>query len=155
MANRKPDPYKISLIVISAVFSLFTFAMLVSQIRLIIINSTTVESMDRAHLRAVEGRVLTLAWPWYQLRQRHELKRRWDAEWGRLEKEGNTWWLGSARANWEARMGSNVWAWLLPIGKVEGVGLSCPINPRLVSGRWQRRSTWHELPLSSLPVPQT
>jgi hypothetical protein len=38
--------------------------------------------------------------------------KQWDAEWGRLETEGNLWWLGSKRANWQATMGSSKWGWI-------------------------------------------
>ena len=37
--------------------------------------------------------------------------KQWDAEWGRIGKEGHMWWLGSARKNWEATMGDRVWMW--------------------------------------------
>lgn len=38
-------------------------------------------------------------------------KRNWDAEWGRPGLEGNIWWLGGRRQNWEAVMGKNIWWW--------------------------------------------
>ncbi len=37
--------------------------------------------------------------------------KQWDAEWGRIGKEGHMWWLGSARKNWEATMGDKAWMW--------------------------------------------
>lgn len=37
--------------------------------------------------------------------------RQWDAEWGRIGREGNIWWMGSKRQNWEAVMGRNIWWW--------------------------------------------
>ena len=36
---------------------------------------------------------------------------KWDEEWGALTREGNIWWLGSRRANWEATMGKSVLEW--------------------------------------------
>lgn len=38
-------------------------------------------------------------------------RKQWDEEWGRIGCEGNLWWLGSYRANWEAVMGHHVWGW--------------------------------------------
>ncbi|KIM21496.1 hypothetical protein M408DRAFT_333414 [Serendipita vermifera MAFF 305830] len=74
---------------------------------------------------------------------RVELKKRWNTEWGRIGKEGNLWWLGSNRANWEAVMGKNPWTWFLPVGDMTGVGIDYPRNPRFdEQGRWMRRSMW-------------
>ena len=44
-------------------------------------------------------------------RPKREAVRLWDAEWGRVGKEGYIWWLGSARQNWEATMGDKAWMW--------------------------------------------
>lgn len=82
-------------------------------------------------------------WPWQAILLRSEIRRRWDQEWGRLGTEGNLWWLGSKRANWEAVMGKSKWGWFLPIGHSLGDGLSYPRNPRFdPDGRWRRRSQW-------------
>lgn len=35
----------------------------------------------------------------------------WNAQWGRLGREGNLWWLGSKRANWEMVMGQAKLGW--------------------------------------------
>ena len=43
--------------------------------------------------------------------EQNATKKEWDAHWGRIGKEGNMWWLGSARKNWEAVMGDSVWMW--------------------------------------------
>ena len=48
---------------------------------------------------------------WCGYRGKRQTRKQWDAEWGRIGKEGNPWWLGSARANWEATMGAKVWMW--------------------------------------------
>ena len=37
--------------------------------------------------------------------------REWDREWGKMETEGNLWYLGSVRAHWELVMGTNDWTW--------------------------------------------
>lgn len=44
-------------------------------------------------------------------KKRKQLRKEWDEEWGDLYTEGNIWWLGSPRANWEYRMGKNPWGW--------------------------------------------
>lgn len=76
--------------------------------------------------------------------------------------EGNIWWLGSKRANWEAVMGKSVWWWfceclglamwsnnssilppLVPIGHSEGDGLTFPVNPRFSEdGVWMPKRDW-------------
>jgi len=35
----------------------------------------------------------------------------WNQQWGRLGREGNLWWLGSKRANWEMVMGEEKLGW--------------------------------------------
>jgi len=88
------------------------------------------------------GRVRT---PCGTLRARRSLQQQWDWEWGRLEIEGNLWWAGSARNNWEQVMGNNWWGWILPIGKSPGDGMTFPRNPRFdQEGRWRRRRDWPE-----------
>lgn len=37
--------------------------------------------------------------------------REWNKQWGRIGKEGNLWWLGSNRANWEMVMGKAKLGW--------------------------------------------
>lgn len=36
----------------------------------------------------------------------------WDEEWGRIRFEGNLWYLGSIRQNWESVMGHHIYEWL-------------------------------------------
>lgn len=36
----------------------------------------------------------------------------WNQEWGRLDTEGNIWWMGNARREWEAVMGKNWLGWI-------------------------------------------
>ena len=44
-------------------------------------------------------------------RRKRQIRAEWDKEWGKLNTEGNIWWLGGAKANWEYRMGRNRWGW--------------------------------------------
>jgi palmitoyltransferase len=46
------------------------------------------------------------------LRAKRRTRRKWDAEYGRIGREGNMWWLGSMRANWEQIFGPKTWTWL-------------------------------------------
>jgi palmitoyltransferase len=105
--------------------------MLGTHIRLICLNQTTVESLTAHDMRERERVALGRLHSWYQFRsesvhqthdcsddvsalfysQKKETKKRWDAEWGKIDTEGNLWWLGSSRANWESVMGKNVWWW--------------------------------------------
>lgn len=49
-------------------------------------------------------------------------KRQWDLDWGRLGREGNLWWLGSRRANWEMVMGKKKLGWFRAF-------VFCPARP--------------------------
>ena len=44
-------------------------------------------------------------------RQKWLTRRAWDTEYGRIGREANMWWLGSARANWEEVFGPRTWTW--------------------------------------------
>jgi palmitoyltransferase len=90
--------------------------------------------------------------------------KQWEAEWGKTDTERNIWWLGSAKANWEAVMGKNRLWWFckasnfcvsklsnadtcflrqVPVGRSESDGSSYPINPRFdKDGRLMPRKEW-------------
>ena len=44
-------------------------------------------------------------------RAKSTTKRQWDEEWGSIATEGNIWWLGSYKKNWEAVMGHKILEW--------------------------------------------
>jgi hypothetical protein len=82
-------------------------------------------------------------------------RKSWDAEWGRIGKEGNLWWVDSSpddprsqqisgkRRQWEEVMGRSVWEWLLPIGNTQQKGFDYRPNPRFdANGRWRKRREW-------------
>ena len=46
------------------------------------------------------------------LREKRQLHKGWDEEWGAIGKEGNIWWLGSGMKGWVDVMGSNRWGWI-------------------------------------------
>ncbi|EJD43540.1 zf-DHHC-domain-containing protein [Auricularia subglabra TFB-10046 SS5] len=137
------DPTFIAIMALSALFLFFSIGMLSTHTRLIILNQTTVESMSTHQLRERESHVLAENLSCCDARSRRIIKHRWDEEWGNPNTEGNIWWLGSARANWEQRMGPSVLGWFLPIGRYGPDGLDYAINPRFdADGRWRRREEW-------------
>jgi len=137
------DAQEIVIIVLAAIFTLFTASLGSTHTVLIMYNSTTVEHLSVSRMQERERALLSSSFAFYQIRKKREKRQEWDEEWGRIGMEGNLWWMGSARANWEAMMGRSAWYWLLPIGKSVGDGLSYPTNPRFSEdGRWRRRSEW-------------
>lgn len=72
--------------------------------------------MRSRDMKEREGAILNRIAPIWHCRRRKEVKKGWDREWGELETEGNIWWLGSARQNWEQRMGKRVWGWFRECG---------------------------------------
>jgi palmitoyltransferase len=97
------------------------------------------------------------------LRAKRRTRRKWDAEYGRIGREGNMWWLGSMRANWEQTFGPKTWTWLrtsslplisnvvnvtdetpaVPVGTAADKGLDFPRNPRFnADGVWLPRKQW-------------
>ncbi|TFK92154.1 zf-DHHC-domain-containing protein [Polyporus arcularius HHB13444] len=141
--NFNIDGQMIAIIVLSGFFLVFTTALLVTHVVLICSNMSTVEELGVRRMREREKRVLGRLHAWWQFRRRRETVKQWDAEWGRIGKEGHMWWLGSARKNWEATMGDKAWMWFLPIGKSPDDGLSYVVNPRFdAEGRWLPRNEW-------------
>ncbi|KAF8509462.1 zf-DHHC-domain-containing protein [Hysterangium stoloniferum] len=159
------NPQHIVFIVISAIFIIFIISLLATQVHLILYNMTTVEYLGVQRMRERERSVLAQMTemsccgptrdmpdspdicrsraPWNSMISRRRILKQWDAEWGRIGKEGNLWWLGSKRANWQATMGSSKWGWIFPVGRSSGDGLVYPRNPRFDNeGRWRRRAEW-------------
>jgi palmitoyltransferase len=79
--------------------------------RLILLNMTTVEHMRVQDMKDHESSVLAETYSMCSFTQKRRAKARWDEEWGRPAIEGNIWWLGSGRKNWESVMGQSVWSW--------------------------------------------
>ncbi|KAH9852983.1 zf-DHHC-domain-containing protein [Lenzites betulinus] len=137
------DGQHVAVLVLSGLFILFTTALLGTHFQLICMGQSTVESLDARRIGEREDRVLGRLHAWWDFRGKRATRKQWDAEWGRVGREGNPWWLGSARANWEATMGAHAWQWFLPIGKSPDDGLSYTLNPRFDSeGRWRPRREW-------------
>ncbi|KAF8130173.1 DHHC palmitoyltransferase-domain-containing protein [Boletus edulis] len=137
------DPQQIVVIALTGFFGLFCVLILSSQLHLILLNQTTVESLNHRSMRDREDALLSQMHKWYHFCAKRRTRRQWDEEWGRIGIEGNLWWLGSGKANWEAVMGKNVWRWILPVGHHLDDGLNYPTNPRFDgAGRWRRRKEW-------------
>lgn len=107
----KVDGFLISLFPICAIFLIFTGALLCTHVFLMSHNMTTIEHVG---ISKVQGRERVLIDRWFgvqskkggqgkggfgglNLKAKREMVREWDAEWGKLSKEGNRWWLGSSR----------------------------------------------------------
>ncbi|EIW56472.1 zf-DHHC-domain-containing protein [Trametes versicolor FP-101664 SS1] len=137
------DGQQVAIMALSGLFFIFVFALFVAHVDLICAGQSTVETLDARRIREREDRVLKRLHAWSDFRGKRATRRQWDAEWGRVGKEGSPWWLGSARRNWEATMGARVWEWFLPIGKSPDDGLSYTLNPRFdAEGRWRPRREW-------------
>ncbi|EMD30904.1 hypothetical protein CERSUDRAFT_100876 [Gelatoporia subvermispora B] len=137
------DAQEIVIVALAALFALFTFALLASHVYLIMLNQTTVESLGVRRMKEREKHVLGRMFAWYEIGARRRTKKQWDAEWGNPNTEGNIWWLGSRRKNWESVMGTHIWEWFLPLGCSPANGLAYPVNPRFdEDGRWRPRKEW-------------
>ncbi|OJA13191.1 hypothetical protein AZE42_05600 [Rhizopogon vesiculosus] len=95
----------------SALFGILCLLMFMTQVHLIMLNQTIVESLAFRSMEEREQATLAHMYSWYEIRAKRRTQKNWDQEWGRIDKEGNLWWLGSSRENWESVMGKNVWWW--------------------------------------------
>ncbi|KAG9015877.1 hypothetical protein FRB90_004337 [Tulasnella sp. 427] len=142
-ADKGADALELVVISLTGLFALFTLGLSVTHTYLILLNLTTVEDYGIKSMEERENYTLSHMFPWWNLSAKKRTRRAWDEEWGGLRTEGNIWWLGNTRTNWEQVMGKNPWGWIFPIGQSEADGLSYPINPRFTEdGRWRRRSEW-------------
>ena len=96
----------------SFLFIWFTVALLATHARLITMNWSTVEQLNTSRMKERETRVLSRLHAWYQFDAKQRTRQEWDEQWGRIGKEGNLYWLGSARKNWEAVMGDKWYQWI-------------------------------------------
>ncbi|KAI6041765.1 DHHC palmitoyltransferase-domain-containing protein [Pisolithus marmoratus] len=132
-------------IALAGLFGFFATGLLMTQVNLTLNNQTTVESMQAKAMKEREQAALAREFRWWQFGAKRKARSQWNQEWGRISKEGNIWWLGNYRANWEAVMGKNVWWWFLPVGRCPDDGMNYPVNPRFdAQGRWTRRDEWPE-----------
>lgn len=96
----------------SGFFTLFTTILFISQTHLVLLNMTTVEHLSLRSQKEREGAVLGRMFNPLACSARRRTRKMWDVEWGRLGKEGNIWWLGSKKRNWESVFGDRVGWWI-------------------------------------------
>ncbi|KAI0032116.1 DHHC palmitoyltransferase-domain-containing protein, partial [Vararia minispora EC-137] len=139
------DPQHIVAIALAALFAFFTLTIGGMHTALILLNMTTVEQLGFRSQRERESERLAEMFRWWQIRCKRATRARWDAEWGRIDREGNLWWTGSLRRHWEAVMGRNKWTWVLPLGTSPSDGRDFERNPRFDDdGVWMPRKAWPE-----------
>lgn len=137
------DAEQVAVIVISGLFSIFTVAMFSTHLVLIGTNQTTVEHLDAHNTKDRENDMLDEMYSCCAFRAKWRTRRAWDAEYGRIGREANMWWLATVRANWEQVFGPRTWTWFLPIGSTKDKGLDYPLNPRFnADGQWLPRRQW-------------
>ncbi|GAA5977559.1 hypothetical protein JCM11641_006864 [Rhodosporidiobolus odoratus] len=139
------DGQQIAIIAISFLFYLFTGSLFIAHTRLILRNMTTIEEISMNRMKQRERTSLNTAYGFWAWGSKRATRREWDKRWGRHGKEGNLWWLGSKRANWEAAMGQDKLPWFFPIpaSPKPDDGLSYPPNPRFSKeGFWLPRREW-------------
>ncbi|KAF8263132.1 DHHC palmitoyltransferase-domain-containing protein [Lactarius quietus] len=106
-------------------------------------NQTTVEHVAAQAMKDRENEKLNTMHSFWSCVEKRRTRQAWNAEWGRIGREGNMWWLGDMRAHWEQVFGPRTWTWLLPIGANKELGLDYPRNPRFdKDGRWMPRKEW-------------
>ncbi|KAI0697788.1 DHHC palmitoyltransferase-domain-containing protein [Cytidiella melzeri] len=137
------DAQFIVVIVLSGLFTMFTVVLLMTHVRLILLNQSTVESMRAHAMKERERDKLGRMYAWYQTGAKRRTRKQWDKEWGAIDTEGNLWWLGSSRENWVSVMGTSKLGWFLPVGHSLTDGLHWIPNPRHdEEGRWRPRREW-------------
>ena len=95
----------------SGLFGLFTFTMFGTHVRLILLNLTTVEQIRVQDVKEHVSATIAETYSMCAFAKKRRAKAQWDEEWGRPAIEGNIWWLGSGRKNWESVMGQSVCSW--------------------------------------------
>ncbi|GAA5911002.1 hypothetical protein JCM6882_006745 [Rhodosporidiobolus microsporus] len=139
------DGQQIAIIAVAFLFFLFTGGLFAAHTRLILRNMTTIEEISMNRMKQRERGSLNSAYGFWAFREKRAVQAAWDRKWGRHGKEGNLWWLGSKRANWEAAMGKDKLPWFFPIPASPNPddGLHYPPNPRFSKeGFWRPRREW-------------
>ncbi|GAA5896861.1 hypothetical protein JCM5296_002575 [Sporobolomyces johnsonii] len=139
------DGQQLAIIAVAFLFFVFTGGLFLAHTRLVLRNMSTIEEIGMNRMKQRERLALNDAYGFWGIRSKRAVRREWDKQWGRLGREGNLWWLGSRRANWEMVMGKDKWAWFLPIpARPTGDdGLHYVPNPRFSpEGFWRPRKEW-------------
>uniref|UniRef100_A0A0K3CNN8 Palmitoyltransferase DHHC domain-containing protein n=1 Tax=Rhodotorula toruloides TaxID=5286 RepID=A0A0K3CNN8_RHOTO len=138
------DGQQVAIITLSFLFFLFTCSLFTAHTMLILRNMTTIEEISAKRMRQRERAALSSTFKFLQWRAKRDTVREWNKQWGRIGKEGNLWWLGSNRANWEMVMGKAKLGWFLPIPArpTHDDGLHYVPNPRFSpEGYWRHSFT--------------
>ncbi|KIJ41139.1 hypothetical protein M422DRAFT_780541 [Sphaerobolus stellatus SS14] len=113
-----PDPQQIVIIALAGFFAIFMTTLFLTQSRFVFLNMTTIEQLHAQRMHEREKAILSdlipcpctgLCGEGVGVAGRKRIKEQWDVEWGKEEKEGNLWWSGSQRENWEQVMGRILW----------------------------------------------
>ncbi|GAA5911552.1 uncharacterized protein JCM6883_005791 [Sporobolomyces salmoneus] len=139
------DGHQIAIIALSFLFLIFTGSLFAAHTRLILRNMTTIEEIGVNRMRQKERNALQSVYGFWNFRAKRETREAWVRRWGRLGKEGNLWWLGSNRKNWEMVMGQHKLGWIFPIPAkpTHDDGLHYVPNPRFdKDGVWRPRKDW-------------
>ncbi|GAA5981665.1 hypothetical protein JCM10908_004558 [Rhodotorula pacifica] len=139
------DGQQIAIIALSFFFLFFTGSLLIQHTGLILRNMTTIEQIGLARMKQRERAALASEYGFFGFKAKRNTRREWDKRWGRPDREGNLWWLGSSRANWEMVHGQAKLGWFLPIPAKPTMddGLHYVPNPRFSpEGHWRERRFW-------------
>ncbi|WRT64556.1 uncharacterized protein IL334_001488 [Kwoniella shivajii] len=133
----------IGLIVVSAMFGLFTAAMFISHVYLILNARTNVESFASRDQHEAESRVLQEEYGYFlHNTERRKVQKKWKEEWGG-SNVGSRWAFGSKLELWEQEMGKNRLGWILPLGRPLGDGIHYEKNPKFgPNGEWLKKKDW-------------
>jgi palmitoyltransferase len=132
------DGMTISLLPLSALFTLLTAVLTGSHTWMLLHNVTTLEQMRAQDWHEAEEAALSARFRWYELGKKEAVRKRWRREWGTVYVEGNRWFVGYRR-NWQGTMGARK----LPLGRPVDDGIGFPVNPRVgADGGWRKRELW-------------
>ncbi|WWD00834.1 hypothetical protein V866_007772 [Kwoniella sp. B9012] len=137
------DGQVLALIILSALFGLFTFSMCATHVNFIVTGRTTVESYSRRDQHDAESRILQQEYGYFfHNSERRKVQKRWREEWGNTPVDAR-WVFGTKRELWEQEMGKDPLGWILPIGRPLGDGLHFENNPRFgPNGEWLKKKDW-------------
>ncbi|MBW0540119.1 hypothetical protein O181_079834 [Austropuccinia psidii MF-1] len=156
------DGQQIAILSLAGLFTIFTISLLTTHTYLIFRNLSTIEKMNINRIKKKEfhmirelysGMILNnekihnpKCYKFMGIWKTRKIVRQLDYEWGDFTKEGNIWWLGNNRENWETVMGTNVFGWILPIKSKSDQneeGLKFEMNKRFSQdGERRKRFEW-------------
>ncbi|KAF8262172.1 hypothetical protein EI94DRAFT_1809204 [Lactarius quietus] len=137
------DPQHIVVIVLSGLSTVYWSLVFILNVVLISTDQTAIEYFAARSMKNRERMTPNMIHPSWGFAERQSTRQAWNANWGRVGREGNMWWLGDMRAHWEQVLGPRTWMWLLPIGSKKELRPEYPRNFRFAEdGRWMPRKEW-------------